>query len=155
MLRITQRQHTQDEIKSCQNDMRKSWRIIKEVINKNLKKSTKLPKIRINGNLCEDPRRIAETFNNFFTNIGPILDQKIPKNNLGPLHFIPGNYTVNIFLTPTSETEVNKIIDNLKNCAVGWDHLPAIIFKDNKTLLSNILKRIVNLSLEQGTFPTN
>ena len=50
--------------------------------------------------------------------------------------------------------EINKIIDKLKNCAVGWDNLPAIIFKENKNILSCILTHIVNLSLEQGSFPS-
>ena len=56
-------------------------------------------------------------------------------------------------MTPTNEGEINKIVDNLKDCAVGWDHLPANIFKDNKIPLSKILSYIVNLSLEQGSFP--
>ena len=134
------------ELKDCQHNMRKSWLIIKNIINKNRKKSQKLPKITINGNLCDNSKKIAEGFNNFFTHIGPILDQKIPKNNISPLNFIPGNYTINLTLEPATELEINKIVDNLKNCAVGWDHLPAAIFKENKEPLSNILKHIVNLS---------
>jgi hypothetical protein len=58
-----------------------------------------------------------------------------------------------MFLNPTTTLEINKIIDNLKNCSVGWDHLPAIIFKENKESPSCILTHLVNLSLEQGFFP--
>jgi retron-type reverse transcriptase len=36
---------------------------------------------------------------------------------------------------------------------VGWNHLPASIFKDNKIYISKILTHIVNLSLGQGIFP--
>ena len=142
------------ELKDCQNNMRKSWHIIKDLINKNRKKSQKLPKIIINGHICEDSKMIAEGFNNYFTHIGTTLDQKIPRNNICPLSFIPGNFTVNLTLEPTTELEINKIVDRLKQCAVGWDHLPAMIFQENKTPLRNILKHIVNLSLEQGTFPS-
>jgi hypothetical protein len=104
--------------------------------------------------LCDNPKQIAEGFNNFFTHIGPILDQKIPKNNTSQLNSIPGNYAINLTLQPATVTEIDRIIDNLKNCAVGWDLLPAIIFKENKEPLSHILQHIVNLSLEQGTFPS-
>ena len=153
ILRIAERNHIQIELKSCKSDMRKSWKIIKEVINKNRKKSTTLPKLKINGKLCEDPKICANTFNHFFTNIGTTLDIKITPSNINPLQFIPKNYTVNLFLSPATEQEIIEIINSLKNCAVGWDCLPASIFKENKDFFSNILKHMVNLSLEQGIFP--
>ena len=153
VLRYTERKYIQNELSNCQSDMRKSWKIIKSVINKNSQKSTKLPKISINGNLVDDPQLIANSFNNFFANIGTALDKKIPNSTTSPLHFIPKNYTLNLFLHPTTEQEINGIVKNLKNCAVGWDHLPASIFKDNKTHISKMLTHIVNLSLEQGIFP--
>jgi len=154
VLRITHRKHIQDELLACKNNMRKSWQLIKEIINKNRKITHKLPKITINGHLCDDPKMIAEGFNNFFTHIGPILDGKIPVNNTSPLSFIPGNYTIDLILEPATELEINQIVDRLKNCAVGWDHFPAMIFKENKDPLNSILKHIVNLSLDQGTFPS-
>jgi hypothetical protein len=153
IMRRTEREHYQSELTASKSNMRKSWEIIKQIINKNSKKSVKLPKILINGNLCEDSQIISETFNNFFTNIGPILDKKIPQTATQPLSFMQSNYSINMFLNPTTEQEINKIIDKLKNCSVGWDNLPAIIFKENKDSLSCILTHLVNLSLAQGTFP--
>jgi retron-type reverse transcriptase len=44
-------------------------------------------------------------------------------------------------------------VDKLKNCATGWDQLPATILKENKPILTKILTHIVNLSLQQGVFP--
>jgi len=146
-MRKAERAHYQDELLACKGNMRKSWRIIKDIINKNSNKTQKLPKITINGNLCENPQSIADGFNKYFSNIGPTLDRKIPPSNTNPLHFISSNHTVNLFLEPTTKQEIDKIIDNLKHCAVGWDHLPAFIFKDNKDPLSEILNHIMNLSL--------
>jgi hypothetical protein len=153
ILKIAERSSYQEALSASKDNMRKSWMIIKEIINKNKKKSQKMPKISINGHLSEDPQLIANSFNNFFTNIGNTLDKKILRNNTNPISFIPKNYTVNLFLNPATETEVSKIIDNLKNCAVGWDLFPSSIFKDNKSPLSKVLLHIVNLSLEQGIFP--
>jgi hypothetical protein len=153
IMRAAERSHYQNELLACKGDMRKSWKIIKDIINKNSKKTQKLPKITINGNLCENPQNIADAFNKYFSNIGPTLDRKIPPSNGNPLKFINSNYTVNLFLKPSTPHEIDKIIDKLNNCAVGWDQLPAFIFKDNKDPLSGILNHIMNLSLEQGTFP--
>ena len=44
-------------------------------------------------------------------------------------------------------------MDNLKDCAVGWDLFPSSIFKENKSPLSKLLCHIIDLSLEQGVFP--
>jgi hypothetical protein len=153
ILKIAERNNYQQALNASKDNMRKSWIIIKEIINKNKKKSQKLPNISINGHLTEDPQLIANSFNNFFTNIGNTLDKKNSRNNIDPISFIPKNYTINLFLNPATEQEINKIIDNLKNCAVGWDLFPSSIFKENKTPLSSVLLHIVNLSLEQGIFP--
>jgi hypothetical protein len=107
----------------------------------------------INGKISEDPQLIADCFNHFFTHVGPTLDNKIPSTTTDPLSYIPNNYTINIFLQPTTPEEIVKIIDKLRNCAVGWDGLPSSILKDNKYILSSVLTHIVNLSLTNGVFP--
>ena len=50
---------------------------------------------------------------------------KIPKTNTNPVSYIPKNYTVNMFLHPTSTIEIEKIIKQLKICAVGCDEIPS------------------------------
>jgi exonuclease III len=153
ILKIIERNYIQSELANSKSDMKKTWKIIKEVINKNNNRNQNTPKIKINGNLCDDSQQIADAFNNFFTNIGPTLDKKIPTTNTCPLSFIPKNYTINLILDPVTDQEISRIICKLKNCAVGWDNFPSSILKDNKVLLSTILKHIINLSLEQGIFP--
>jgi hypothetical protein len=108
----------------------------------------------VNGKLSEDSQLIDNCFNQIFTHIGPTLDKKIRTTNTDPLSYIPKNYTLNIFLNPTTPSEIEKVIDKLKNCAVGWDRLPSSIVKDNKTIFSKILTHIINLSLDNGVFPT-
>ena len=58
-----------------------------------------------------------------------------------------------MFLIPTDQIEIQKTIDKLKNCAVGWDKIPAKIIKDNKVHIAQMLTHIINLSFEQGVFP--
>ena len=58
-----------------------------------------------------------------------------------------------MFLDLVDETEVSKLVDTLKDCAVGWDNLPSFIFKENKNPFSKLLSHIINLSFAQGVFP--
>ena len=60
ILRSEERNFYQNEMNACKGNMRKSWKVIKSIINKNSSKTTKLPKITINGKLCDDPQMIAE-----------------------------------------------------------------------------------------------
>jgi hypothetical protein len=65
-MRTAERSHYQNELLACKGNMRKSWQIIKDIINKKSKKTQKLPKITINGNLCENPESIADASINTF-----------------------------------------------------------------------------------------
>jgi hypothetical protein len=153
ILRVAERNYYQNELSKNQNNLRKSWQIIKSIINKNQKKCQKTTKFLINGKMNEDLQDIADHFNKIFTEIGPNLDKKIPHTNTDPVRLIPANYTVNIFLNPVDNEEMNKLVGALKDCAVGWDLLPAFVFKENTNLLTPLLTHLVNLSLEQGIFP--
>ena len=154
VLRKTERLYYQQELQNSQNNLRKSWTILKSIINKNKNTSQSPTKVFINGKLNENSTEIANHFNTFFTEVGPNLDKKIPRTNTDPIKLIPGNYTINLFLNPVTEDEVSKMVSVLKDCAVGWDFFPAFIFKENKQILNKLLTHLINLSLEQGVFPS-
>jgi hypothetical protein len=153
ILRSAERQYYQSQLENAQNNLRQSWKIIKEVINKN-KKMQKKSRFLINGNIIENTSEIAEAFNNFFINIGNELDKKIPKTLTKPTAFIPRNYNINLFLDPATSDEIGIIIDKLKECATGWDCIPSIVIKDSKEILKPTLRHIINNSLTYGIFPT-
>ena len=65
--------------KLLQGDAKKSWRIMTEVIGKSKLIPSTLPrKIVINRNVIFEEKHIANTFNNFFINIGSKLADDIP-----------------------------------------------------------------------------
>lgn len=67
---------------TIKGNLRKSWTIIKEVINK-MKKSAMPNNLLIDTAIITDASIIADRFNEFYVNIGPILAKKIPLcNNL-------------------------------------------------------------------------
>ena len=67
-----EKDHYEQLLKNHQNDLKKSWKILKEVINKK-KPSSSTSKFMINNQLSADKNKIANGFNNFFINVGPTL----------------------------------------------------------------------------------
>ena len=152
IIRRAERQHYQDALLLHRNNLKKSWLLIKEIINKKRKTKSKPTKFTINGRETDDSNEIANSFNEYFTNIGPTLDRKIPTTRTNPIQYIKQKCTYNIFLAPCTEHEINKTIDNLKTCSSGYDNLPALLIKENKIIFTPILMYRVNLSLTQGIF---
>ena len=100
--------------------MRKTWQGIKQIINMNNKLGPQITQLNYKGTMVDTNEDIANTFNDFFTNIGPILDNEIPvsqrpdgsKVNLPPR--IPHS-----LISPTNPEEINDLINSLddtKSC---------------------------------------
>ena len=134
------------------SNLRSSWRILKEVIDKK-KRSTVSSKFIVNNSVITDNKSVANGFNTLFTNIGPTLANNIPSTNLSATNYIrQGRLTDSIFLNPTSEV-VRNIIKLLTNGCSGWDEISAKIIKISCSPLLKTLCHIFNLSLYTGVFP--
>ena len=136
------------------NNLGKSWAIIKEGISKK-KENNAASKFNINA-LLSLTKKIADTFNNFYVNIGRNLAQNIPHNDKNPISFIK-NYNVNsMFLTPVSEEEIITITSSLNNSSAGWDEMSAHNVNSTVHLFISPLTPVCNLSFfYKGYFPEN
>ena len=94
---------------------------------------------------------------NYFANVGKDFANKIPQGKHNIKHYldkIPYN-DHSIFLTPTSKTEMIKLIGSLKNkSSSGHDGISNRILKGITHSISELLSIIFNKSLEEGVFPT-
>ena len=62
--------------------LKKTWQVIKEVIGKTKLYNSCLPRrIIINNQDIYNKKTIAESFNEFFINVGPNLASKIPRTS--------------------------------------------------------------------------
>ena len=152
ILKEAEKVYYQTEIISNKSNLRKVWAIIKQVINKT-KTSRISDKFMHNKTLISDPVNIANCFNNYFVNIGPTLASKLRKENISHRDFLPERTTASLFLEPTDEVEIKKIIRNLKEGAPGQDGITANNIKCITDHIAAPLTHIVNLSFEQGIFP--
>ena len=72
-----------ERFEQTQGNIRKTWRLINEVINKQKTYKTLLPNsFTYNNNEITDPHEIANKFNEYFANIGPKLAVKILPSSL-------------------------------------------------------------------------
>ena len=129
LLRFAEKDHYATLLDMNKSNLRNSWRILKEVINKK-KRSTVSSKFIVNNSVITDKKSVANGFNTFFTNIGPTLANNIPSTTLSATNYIgEGRLKDSIFLNPTSEEEIRNIIKLLKNGSSGWDEISAKIIK--------------------------
>lgn len=91
-------------------------------------------------------------FNTFFTSVF----KQAPKLNPNHIFRMPDQAFVanNLFLSPTTNTEIISTIASLSNSpAVGSDGVTASVIKSSSILIAPHLAYIFNLSFSQGVFP--
>ena len=152
LLNAAERKYYQEKLLEHKSNIKKSWQVIKLVINKRKSKQI-CAKFNYNGKSIEDKNTISNTFNNFFINIGPELAKKIPHSNNNPLHYIHHDRNVISNADPVTDEEVERIIRGFNDSAAGWDELRPKIIKCIRNQIKYPLQHLTNLSLAQGIFP--
>ena len=71
--------------------------------------------LKHNGVLPFNPVKVAETFNFFFTNIGPNIAKRIPKGRKSPMTYLNDKILKSFFFYPTTPDETIKIIKSFFN----------------------------------------
>ena len=154
LIKIAEKRHYSELLNECQDNIKKTWQIIKNIVNKN-KASQLQTKFKLNdGSFTTDGYVISNKFNDFFVNIGPNLAAKIPEQNLSPLDFMDQPLLNSIYLSEVTSEEINNILKSLKNGAAGYDELNACLLKHISPFITEPLKYLSNLSLSEGIFPT-
>ena len=152
LLRKLEREYYDTLFTQFKSNLKKSWSLIKGVINKKTTKCTQV-KFNINGLLTSDGKEIVNAFNNYYTNIGSSLASHIPTSSKNPVDYITKNVVHSLFLRPVDNCEVQNIILALKDSSAGWDNISSKIMKRCNNLIILQLTHLFNLSLQQGVFP--
>ena len=136
------------------NDMKSTWTMIKEIINKSTTDSNHPVTFRINDTEQNDPNVIADEFNKFFVEIGPKLASNMQTSlNFGDYLLRPPNTTFNFH--NVNENTVSKIIDRLKpKTSCGRDNMSNKLLKYVKSEITPYLTLFINQSINTGIFPS-
>ena len=112
--------------------MKNTWKLIKEIINKNTNRN-ELPETSLISNLKErDPKLIANGFNEYFVEIGPQMANTITTNseNATFLNNLTRPTNSNFQIETINQETVKTIIDKLKpKTSSGRDKMSNILLK--------------------------
>ena len=120
------------------DNMKKSWGVIKNIINRKKNPVYQTKFMLSNGSPTTDKKSISEHFNDFFINVGPNLAKSIPCVNKMPMTYLNDAIQETIFLEPVT----------------GFDEINAEYLKMSMAFVANPLVYICNMSLSEGVFPT-
>lgn len=139
-----------NKLKKSNNKIKTMWDIVKERTNKIQRKDKSNINLEINNTLYTDPKIIANTFNNFFAQIGANNIASAPPRGRAVVH--PAQNSM--FLAPASYKEIHNYIKTLKNKnSHGVDELPPSLIRKCADQLALPFTILINQSFNEGTFP--
>ena len=136
------------------NNIKKTWIGIKSIINTKNEISPKTSQLYVNGNIIDDPKCIANSYNNFFTNVGFNIDKDIPIINKSPESFLKQRNDEKILMSHVTHEELIDLIKTLDSKkGSGPSSIPVRLLLLIPDLIVVPLCQIINKSFDTGVFP--
>ena len=142
-------------ISNHKNSTTQLWKTFGKILNQKKVKHKNISNLLINDKKVTEPQVIADSFNNFFCNIGESLANKFSnQNNYDYKKFLKDPASHSIFLFNTNMAEIISTVRNLKNSnSTGHDEISLKFIKLSLPILAPALVKIFNLSLTSGIYP--
>ena len=154
-LRQTKLEYFRDKFLQSKGNINATWRIINSFIKEKSRSALNQVEINCKGKLSSDSNVIADSFNEFFVNIGSSLASKIQSTDTDFKEYLPNASVKSMFLSPTDEHEICQIVNTFKgNKAPGIDEFSPKVVKSVIDLISVPLSHIFNLCVK-GCFLRN
>ena len=108
----------------------------------------------LNDRIVTNNQEIAESFNDFFVNIGPNLANKILTENKKPYtSYLKKIITSTFYFNPINQDDLLKILHSLRTKpSAGHDGISVKLLKNLAPALIKPLTLIINQSLVSGIF---
>ena len=136
------------------HDMKKTWETLKMALGKINDKTNFPSTFKINKELVSDKSKIADSFNNYFSNIGKSTSESVPKSKKNYLEYLHKPIMNSIFIEPVESTTILEIVKKLKpKTSFGHDEIPTKIAKESILNILEPFTHIINLSLKKGIVP--
>ena len=152
ILKAAEKEYFSKQLEQNKSNMKRTWDIIKHVINRNKRKSAQEKFKLSNGEITCDKYVVCNKFNNFFVNIGPQLAANIENQNIIPESYLQNRQLNTIVLAPVTPEEVFKLVKSFKDSAPGYDEIKMKPMQSVITEMSSPLTYVLNLSISNGIF---
>ena len=152
-----------NKIEENKNNHKKLWQHLKDLGYSSKIKESKNIVLDIGGAICYDPLKIANSFNEFFTNIASVVVDKLPspsnifttdsaifKNFYQDKGICSGSFKLGCVSEEFIERELLQLNPNK---STGLDNIPARFLRDGSTILKAPITHIVNMSIISNSVP--
>jgi hypothetical protein len=109
VIRAARKLFYEKELIRFQSDLKQTWSIIKQAINKNQCKSSNIHSLKIDGVIIDDPKLMADNFNKFFTSMPSDIVYSI--NPVDPVH-VPDFARYFFQNPPDADTPIFNLTNN-------------------------------------------
>ena len=156
LVRAAKKLYYETELQNNQNNLKQTWKILKEAIKKNNNKSSTVDFLMINGIGTTDPTVIAEHFNTHFSTMAETVANKIvPTDSPPDLHCKKFECSFNSSQRLITTAELIKSTKELQNkTSTDSNGLSSYFIKNIISEITVPLLHIFNLSLQKGIVPS-
>ena len=152
MIAQKKKEHMQNQFQKYQNNIRKTWQLMKSLIGKTRNKFSSTI-IQYNGIFVSKPVEIANCFNDHFSTIAKKLTNKLPSSPTKFTDYLPPSNPSSMFMTPANIAEIMRLIYELKpKLGAGIDQIPPLVLRYFPDNALHAVSYIFNQSLCQGKF---
>ena len=155
--RHCKRQYYIDQCDKYKNNTKQLWQTINRVIGHTHDKTTVIDRLKVDNIIKYDPKSIANELGNYFSTVGKTFAKNIEKPENSITHYLKKikRNEKSLFMTPTTTTEISKLIDNIPNkTSCGHNSITNVLLKKLKDVIVGPLTDIFNALLCLGEFPT-
>lgn len=156
IIRISKKEYYKNKLDNNKNNTKGIWNILNNIIRDGAKQNG-LPKYFIDKDIENyNMDEVADSFNNFFVNIGPELAGKIPDTRSDGEHMgkLGNSNPCSMFLNVVEEKEVLNIVKKCKSKkSTDCNDIDMSLVKQVIEGIAKPLTHICNLSFQTGTFP--
>ena len=159
LTRISKKQYYSQFFSNNLKNMQKTWEGINTLLNRKKRTSMKINCLKQpNSNTATNMKsRIPNIMNEHFTGIGPTLANNLPT----PKEYFTDFLDINklppssFFFYSTSPNEIKlEILSMSNNKSYGFYSCPVSILKHASDIISGVLTKIYNKTIDLGTFPS-
>ena len=154
LLRQSKKQFFAAYFEEHKSNVKKTWEGIRNIVKVSNKNRTSPTQLFYKNETHSTNNAMASAMNNFFVNIGNVVEDKIPHVETEFTTYLKEPNPETIFLNPVLKEETIFLISQVKRSkACGPNSIPTNILLVNIHILADPLTTILNKSILEGVFP--
>ena len=153
LIRISKRNHYKKYFKDNSANIKKIWKGVNELINKNAKNNKSIC-LNVNNKIIWDPKEVSNKFNKFFTTMADNLVKKLGNGSTEFSDYLTNHSEKSFFVKPTDKEEIATLIKKIDiSKSPDIYGIPPKLVKLSCECISQNLTLIFNSSFQNGVFP--